>query len=371
MSRKTWIEISKTALISNVSVLKSRLSRECKFMAVVKANAYGHGIKEVASILDKTQSVDWYGVDSLFEGKKLRANGVTKPILILGYVPSEEVSDAIGADLDLTVYNFETIELIKKINKKARVHIKIETGTQRQGVQKENLDDFAKRIKEAENIIVVGVSTHFADLEDAAGASFAGDQLENFKTALSVLKKHGIKPEIRHAAPSAGILRLPVSHFDLVRAGISLYGYWPSLNTKIAANDVKLLPALAWKTIIAQIKNIPSGTPVGYGLTEKAGRKSRIALLPIGYYDGFDRGLSSIGEVLIGGMRCKVIGRVCMNMIMVDITRVPKVDLEAEAVIIGRQGAEEVTADEIAKKTNTIAYEVLARLNPLIPRLIL
>jgi alanine racemase len=375
---KTWVEISRKALSYNLEQFRKLVGNGVKIMGVVKANAYGHCLVEVAAaIADK---VDWFGVDSLAEALKLREIGVKKPILILGYTELADLREAVKNNISLTVYNRETIERLGKIQVKnpnfnPKVHIKVETGTSRQGVSKKEILDFVKFIKTFSSIEIQGLSTHYANIEDTTDSSFAMEQLSVFSRVAAILKKEkeGVADPLRHTACSAATILFPETHFDMVRLGISMYGLWSSKETKAVAKnkniDFNLKPALAWKTIVAQIKEVKSGTSIGYGLTERVSRDSKIAILPVGYYDGYDRKLSSVGNVLICGKRCKVLGRVCMNMIIVDVTDVEKIEFEDEVVLLGRQGREEITADDLAGKIGTINYEVVTRINPLIKRI--
>jgi alanine racemase len=374
---KTWVEISREALNYNLDQFKKLIGNSVKIMGVVKANAYGHGLTEVAGVI--SDKVDWLGVDSFAEALKLRQAAIKKPILVLGYTELADLREAVKNNISLTVYNKETIERLGKIqipnpHLNQKIHIKIETGTSRQGVPENEILDFIKFVKNYPSIEIQGLSTHYANIEDTTDSSFAMEQLAVFSRVTEILKKEGLTP-LRHTACSAATILFPETHFDMVRLGISMYGLWSSKETKAVAKnknlELGLKPALVWKTIVAQIKTIKDSTSVGYGLTERVSRDSKIAILPIGYYDGYDRKLSSVGNVLIRGKRCKVLGRICMNMIIVDVTDVEKVELENEAVLLGRQGREEITAEELAQKTGTINYEIVTRINPLIPRKII
>ncbi len=373
---KTWIEINKNNLLHNLEQFKKLIGEQIKIMGVVKANAYGHGLIEVAGVI--SDKVDWLGVDSFAEAMKLRQVAIKKPILILGYTELKDLKEAVKNNISLTVYNKETIEKLGKIpihnpNLNPKVHIKIETGTARQGVLEKDLADFVKFIKQFPSIEIQGISTHYANIEDTTDSSFAMEQLSAFSRAAEILNKVGAEIPLRHTACSAATILFPETRFEMVRLGISMYGLWSSKETKAVAKnknlELELKPALTWKTIVAQIKNIPSGTPIGYGLSERTSRDSKIAILPIGYYDGYDRKLSNVGNVLIRGKRCKVLGRVCMNMIIIDVTDVEKIELEDEVVLLGRQGKEEITAEDLAGKIGTINYEVVTRINPLIQRI--
>jgi len=381
---KTWVEISKAALTNNVRAFRRHVGEKTAVMAVVKSNAYGHGLVDVAKIADRN-GVSWFGVDNVDEGIALRKNGITKPILLLGYTLNERLADCVAHRLSFVVYNMETVKAIRALKlprlssrpglstKAAFVHVKIETGTTRQGVSGDALKRLVRELKKTPGVVIEGASTHFANIEDTTDHAYAETQLQRFREGLSILSKEGIDPPWKHAACSAATVLFPETYFNLVRLGISMYGIWSSKETLAVAKGrarLDLKPVMTWKTIIAQIKKVKKGTPVSYGLTERVTRDSTLAILPIGYWDGFDRKLSSNGIVLIRGRRCKVIGRVCMNMCVVDVTDVPGIRVEDEVVLLGRQKKEIVSAEDIASKVGSINYEVLTRVNPLIPRVV-
>jgi alanine racemase len=382
---KTWVEVSKKALTNNVKAFRRHLGAKVGVMAVVKSNAYGHGLVETAQITDAAGAA-WFGVDNVDEGIALRKAGIKKPILILGYTLKSRLTDAVKNDLSFILSNQETVRALKKLkltgkkNSVAKVHLKIETGTTRQGVEGEDLLQIVREIKKTTGVRVEGASTHYANIEDTTESSFAESQLRRFQEGVALLHREGIDPMVLHTACSAAAILFPSTYFNLARVGISMYGLWPSKETQAIAQrmlvgtrhavSLRLTPALSWKTRIAQIKSVKKGTPVSYGLTERVAHDSKIAVLPIGYWDGFDRGLSSIGQVLVRGQRCKVVGRVCMNMCMIDVTDVVGVNLEDEVVLIGAQQREEISAQDIAGKIGTIHYEVVTRINPTLPRLV-
>lgn len=369
------VEISKKALVYNLKQFRKRVGKKVKIMAVVKANAYGHGIGEVAKIVSLNGG-DWLGVNSLEEGMLLREEGITLPILILGYIPLTKIGEAVKNNLSFVVYNQRTIKKAnqeaKKLGQEAKAHLKIETGTNRQGIKIKDVSSFTKFCLKQKNIFLEGIYTHYANIEDTLDPGFAMEQLEVFKKALQLIKEVNIKIPIRHTACSAATILFDKTFFDLVRVGIGLYGLWPSPETKISAQEKKikidLHPVLTWKTKVAQIKEVPQGETISYGRTYRTGRKSKIAILPVGYWDGYDRRLSNSGRVLIGSQFAPVVGRVCMNMIMVDVTDIPKVEVEDEVVLLGKQGKNEITAEEIAQKVGTINYEIVTRINPELPR---
>ncbi|MCX6730111.1 MAG: alanine racemase, partial [Candidatus Portnoybacteria bacterium] len=280
---KTWVEINKNALKSNICQFQ-KLIGGVDLMVVVKSNAYGHGLVEISKIVNKVHSVNggttWFGVDSIDEAMRLKKAGINSPILILGYTLKSRLKDVVRNNFRQVVYNKETIIELGKIKKKIKVHLKIETGTSRQGIEKEQVLDFVKLIKKYPQIEIEGIYTHFANIEDTTNYSFAEKQLNKFKEVVSLLEKNNIKIPIKHTACTAATILFPETYFNLVRVGIGIYGLWPSKETFVSAkNEHKQLilePVLAWKTKIAQIKNIKAGTPISYGLTEKVFKNSKI-----------------------------------------------------------------------------------------------
>ncbi|OGL65532.1 alanine racemase [Candidatus Uhrbacteria bacterium RIFCSPLOWO2_01_FULL_47_24] len=393
MINKTWIEISKSALLHNVgqflSLLdhapaKDRRLQKPQFMAVVKSNAYGHGLREVTGILHNSKflipnSSIWFGVDNLDEARAVREITSHNPVLVLGYTQSERLKEAAKLGARITVYNWETLKTLTHNSSRIthnplRVHVKVETGTTRQGVGEDEAVDFVRALKKIKGVEVEGISTHFADSEDSQ-SDYALKQLARYNSIIKRLNGTGLTIPIHHMACSAATLLYPQSHGNLVRVGIGMYGLWPFDEARIKNYEsrimkIRLRPVLTWKAIVAQVKDAPKGTPIGYNLTERVKRDSKVAVLPVGYWDGYDRGLSGTGEVLVNGKRCKILGRVCMNMLMVDMTDAGNVKPEDEAVLIGAQGRQIITADEIAKKLSTINYEIVTRINPVLPRLV-
>lgn len=373
---RTWVEIDEQALISNAKSLRS-LSEGARFCAIVKANAYGHGLREVAQIVARA-GVTAFGVDSMDEAIELRSLFPSALILQLGFILYEEYALAIRHQIEITLYDKEGIMHAEKIAATTastlNIHLKIETGTSRQGVLLEELPDLLLELKRCKHIFLSGVSSHFANIEDTSNPEYASVQFSKFTQATELMRQAGFHPEFIHCSCSASVLLYPDTHGTLVRAGITLYGIWPSEHIEQIFHKQHLScdfrPVLKWKTRIAQIKSLSAGTSIGYGLTERLKQRSRIAVLPVGYFDGFDRRLSSVGEVLIGGYRCKVMGRVCMNMTMVDVSAVPHVEKEQTVTLIGVDGRQEITATELAHKIQTIPHEILARLHPLLPKII-
>jgi len=378
VNHKTWVEIDERALTHNIVALKGLLSDGAKFCAVLKANAYGHGMVEVARIAARC-NVDAFAVDNVDEALTLRAMLPSALIIVLGYTLKERYADAINNEIHLTVYDKEQIVALEYAGaehaKTAFIHLKIETGTARQGVLPDHLYDVLEVVGASSHVALAGVSTHFANIEDTSDTTFANRQFSVFQDVVGAIRNAGYQPEWIHCSNSAATILYPDTHGTLVRVGIAMYGIWPSevVEQTVRRHNVplELEPVLSWKTRIAQVKSLPAGTPISYGMTEVLRKHSRVAVLPVGYWDGFDRGLSSVAEVLVSGIRCKVLGRVCMNMAMVDVSQVPQAEPEQEVVLIGRSGRFVVTAEEMAAHAGTINYEVLTRINPLLPRIVL
>ncbi len=374
-----WVEIDAGALRNNIAEFKRRLARGPRLGAVVKSNAYGHGMIEIAR-LAASASVDWLCVNNVHEGVALRDAGLTLPILVMGYVPLDALDEVVARALQPVVYNVETIDRLDAIASKrgttVPVHVKIETGTHRQGVREPDVAAFVLRIRAAHALTLAGVTSHFANIEDTTNHDFAESQIAAFSRIADAIA--GIHPEpfLRHSACSAAVLLFNRTHLDLARVGISLYGLWPSKETYVSCLErgkpsLDLKPVMTWKTRIAQVKQIPEGGFVGYGCTWRATRTTTIAVLPVGYYEGYDRELSGLAHVLVRGRRAPIRGRVCMNMCMADVTDIPGTTLEDEVVLLGRQGDERIAAEQLAGWRGTIAYEIVSRIHPSLPRVVI
>jgi alanine racemase len=373
-----WVEIDAAALRNNVAEFKRRLGAGARLGAVVKSNAYGHGMIEVARIA-ASSSADWLCVNSADEGAALRDAGLALPILVMGYVPLAALDTVVERSLQPVVYNVATLERLDALAR-ARgatvgVHVKVETGTHRQGVLEADVPSFVEKIEACRGLALAGVTTHFANIEDTTNHDFAESQIAAFARIADRIAARHRAPLLRHTACSAAVLLFNRTHLDLARVGISLYGLWPSKETYVSCLErgkpsLDLRPVLSWKTRIAQVKPVPEGGYVGYGCAWRATRPTTIAVLPVGYYEGYDRELSSLAHVLIRGKRAPIRGRICMNMCMVDVTDIPGAALEDEVVLLGRQGDERITAEQLAGWSGTIAYEIVARIHPSLPRLV-
>ncbi len=392
----TWVEISKSALINNLKEFKKIVGPKIKLMAVVKSNAYGHGLVGVAKIIK--EYIDYFGVAYLDEALILRKISIKKPILVLTYWDLKDIKSQIQAlrqEIEFAVYTYPQAKILsklsQKIGKEAKIHIKIDTGTSRIGVLPKDSLNFVLKCLKLPGLTFKGIFTHFANAE-AYNQKYTLLQTERLKRVVEEInKKIGLDSffDLIHAGCTASTIGNPATYFNLVRIGIGLYGLWPSAETRKLASDLfgwkgaltskglekkqgirlKLKPALSWKTKVIQVKELSAGTPIGYGCTYRCRRKTKIAVLPVGYWDGYDRKLSNKGQVLIRGRRAQIRGRVCMNLIMVEVTKIPNVKIGDEVVLIGKQGNEEITAEELAEKIGTINYEIVTRINPLLPRI--
>jgi alanine racemase len=373
MSSLVWVELDSKAPDHNVKELRKNVRKEVLFCAVVKSNAYGHGVAQILKLLP---SADWFAVNSLEEGIELRELGVKKPVLLLGHVPLARLKEAARAHLRLTVYNRETLTALSRLNggeDPVPIHLNVETGTGRQGVPMEDLPSFVRHIQNTKNAVLEGVSTHFANIEDTLNHEYAEQQLTAFGEALSIIEKNVEKPRIVHTACTAAAILFPKTHFNMLRAGIGIYGLWPSRETYLSTLMGQLpvpdlMPVLSWKTRIAQIKTVKEGSYIGYGCTYKTTRETRLGVLPVGYADGYDRKMGNTAYVLVKGRRAPVIGRVCMNLCMIDVTDIPGVKLEDEVVLLGKSGPEAITAETMAGWASTINYEIVTRINPSLER---
>jgi alanine racemase len=362
MTSLTWAEIDLAAIQHNLRRMKALAGT--RVMAVVKANAYGHGALETARACAEA-GADWLGVARVEEGLALRAAGLTPPILVLGYTPPQAATEAIGHGLTLTVFSLEAArayaDAARALNRRARLHVKVDTGMGRLGVMPAEAPDLIRAIGGLKSVEIEGVFTHFANADSLNGPSPAvwGEtalaQLSMFNNIIASLPS---RPPLIHAANSAAALALPEARLDLVRMGIALYGLNPSAEVPCPPD---FQAALSWKALVTQVKTLPPGSGVSYGHQYITPTQETLATLGVGYADGYRRVLN-VNEALIGGQRAPVRGRVCMDQIIVGVSHLPEVRVGDEAVLIGRQGAEALSADELARKWGTINYEVTSGL---------
>jgi alanine racemase len=368
----SWIEIDTESVACNLRKFKGLLSENTKLLAVVKGEAYGHGMIDVARTALEA-GCEWLGVFHLGEVVQLRKAGIDAPVLVLGYVPKEDIQEAVELEARITVSSTETVEAVRQVGKPAYLHLKLETGTNRLGLQGEALEKVLAEIKKNGTLVLEGAHTHYANIEDTTEHGYAQGQLTRFTEMLQEIRGQGFEVPLPHTACTAAAILFPETYFELVRVGIGMYGLWPSKETYVSAlqkgkDPLKLEPAMTWKTIVAQVKEVPAGEYVGYGCTYRTTRKTIIAVLPVGYANGYDRLLGNGGHVLIKGTRAPIRGRVCMNLTMVDVTDIPGVAPEDEAVLLGRQGEEQITAEQMASWAQTINYEIVTRADPHAPR---
>jgi len=358
--QKAFAEVDLKALSHNLQVVKKKTSGK-KIMAVVKADAYGHGAVHISKHLIK-HGVSELGVALTNEGIALREAGITVPVHV--FFDRDNIEACIKHDLIPTVFDMKTARQISSFahrqNIQIPVHIKIDTGMGRIGFSPDLALKEIPKIAGLGNIVLEGLMSHFSEA-DLLDKEFAEHQTNIFLSLVKELKKQKITFKYHHMANSAAVLTLPDAHFNMVRPGIMLYGYGCS-------DGRELKPVLSLKSRPVFIKKVPAGTPISYGRTFITKRRSTIATIPVGYADGYSRSLSNIGEVLINGRRAPIAGRACMDTIMVDVTGIPGVNYESEAVLIGRQGKEIISADDIAEKTGTIPYEILTSIGNRIKR---
>lgn len=364
---RAYAKVSLDAICRNFDSLRQNINPETKTMAVVKADAYGHGSLEVAKAL--RNKADYFAVATLSEGIELRREGINNPILILGYTSPLEYAQLLSYEIIPTIYNTDEAVLLNDmariLGRKAVIHIAVDTGMSRIGFSDDETGIAAvKEISALENIEIEGIFSHYATA-DQTDKSFANQQTDRFDSFISRLSEEGISVPLRHMCNSAGAIDLD-KHYDMVRLGIALYGLYPS--DEVDTSKVSLTPAMEVFSHVIHIKEIEEGTGVGYGQIYTAPDKRKIATVSIGYADGFNRCLTDGGYILINGKKAPLVGKVCMDQIMVDITDIDDVKVGDKVVILGRSGDEEITADDFGKMANSFAYEVICTFMPRIKR---
>lgn len=365
--RLAWVEIDSSALKNNLSLVQKQLKPNTKIMAVVKANAYGHGAVGVAKIAQEA-GVEMFGVSSFYEARELRQNGITLPILILGYTPAENYQDMIDFDITATIKNLDVAKALvtaaRRAEKTAKVWVKVDTGMHRLGLEPNQVLYFCKKLQDLPNLEIEGIFTHFADAGDE---EFTKLQFSRFKEVVEELEKEGIDIKIKSTAASGATFRYPEMHLDMVRVGLAMHGLNPEKDN-VFSNEFK--PTLSFKTEVVQVHDLQVGESVGYGRTFKVTRPSRIATLAVGYGDGFRRAPFNYGEVLIRGHKVPLAGRVSMDQAAADITDIHE-DIRAgeEVVLVGKQGKEEIKAVDVAEKLQTTSYEVVTSLTQRVTRI--
>jgi alanine racemase len=374
---KSYIEINSKNLVHNLRLFREHTKK--KIMFVVKANAYGHGLEEVIRIAKDLPFIDYYAVDNLAEALTIRKIDAVKKILVIGWADREELTEMISQDLEIIIPSLDQLkkvnEIAKRVQKNARCHFKVETGTSRLGMKP---DDLVALFNGSDHkyIDFTGLYSHFANIEDTTDHSYALGQLRVFNDVVKKITGKRNNRLLKHFSCSASTLLFPETYFDIVRVGISAYGFWPSKETYISyieknKNRVTLKPVLSWYTKVAQVKRLKQGEYIGYGLSYRTFSDAGIAVIPVGYFDGYDRKLSNIANVIVSGVKAPVRGRVCMNMFMAEVTHIKNVKEGDRVILIGEEGNERISADYLADLAGTINYELVSRINPLMRRKII
>ena len=368
--RPTWVEIDLSAIAHNTRQIQSVVGPDVRILASLKADAYGHGALKVARTV-LLNGASMLGVATVSEAIPLREAGIYAPILVFGYVPHWQMREAVRLNLTITLYSIEAAQALSRaaqaLNQAVKVHVKVDTGMGRLGMRAEHIADILELLHEIRalpHLELEGIFTHFA-MADTQDLTHARMQLSRFLHVLQRIDEEHLRPPLVHAANSAAILSLPKAHFDMVRPGIALYGLDPSSEVPLPA---EFRPALSFKTQVAQVKDVPEGECISYGCTYTTDRPTRIAILPVGYADGFRRAPTNWGYVLVHEQEAPLLGRVCMDQCIIDITHIPHVRVGDEVVLIGQQGTASLTAEQVAQRLGTINYEVVSEILARVPR---
>lgn len=372
--RRTWTEVSLNAIEHNFNEIKNKVGNK-KICCVVKADGYGHGAVELSREYERL-GADFLAVSNIDEGKELRENGVTLPIVILGYTPALNVTELINNNLSQAVYSLDYAKMLNEncrgFDKKIKIHIKLDTGMSRIGFmcQKFPRDDYSveeiKQTCELEHLQLEGLFTHFCVSDEGEeGREFTNEQYKNFNIVLDKLKKNGINPSVVHCSNSGAIEDYPKTYCDMVRAGIILYGLSPSSKLQ---GRLDLIPAMTLKTSVAYVKYIEKGATISYGRTYIAQKKMKVATVPIGYADGFIRKYAKNGYMMIKGKKAPIVGRVCMDQTMLDVTDIEDVKIGDEVIVFGDGSGDSPTADTLALSADTINYEIVCLISKRVPR---
>ena len=366
---RAQVNINLEAIRSNISRIKGNLNKATKLMVIVKADAYGHGAVEVSRALEN-ELVDAYGVAIIEEAIELREAGITKPILILGYTPKEQFNLVISYDVMQTVYQYEMAKELSeeavRQGKTAKIHIKIDTGMSRLGFS--DSDESIKAIKQIasfEGIDIEGLFSHFANADETDKNS-TKQQIKRFEAFDNLLRQEGIHIPIRHISNSAGLIEYPEAEYDMVRCGIATYGIYPS--NEVNHTFANLIPAMELKSHVVYIKEVEPGTGISYGSTYITGRRTKVATIPIGYADGYSRNMSNIGKVIIKGQYAPIIGRICMDYFMVDVTDVRGVCQGDVVTLLGRDEDCIISVETLAKWAHSFPYEMICTVGKRVPR---
>lgn len=373
--KRTWVEINLDAVEHNYREIKKRLMPRTKMCCVVKADAYGHGAEQLAREYERL-GADWFAVSNLEEAQQIRNAGLKLPILILGYTPPELAGELSRLNISQTLigetYSAELSSEAKKAGVTVKVHVSLDTGMSRIGFLYQNPERDGASLREIERACALpgldpeGIFTHFAVADEGEnGRAFTEQQYRNFCTAVERLKQRGVSFRIRHCANSAAIFDYPEMQLDMVRPGVILYGLMPSGEVR---HPAPLVPVMQLKSVVALVKTIPPETSVSYGRKFTSEHEMTIATVPVGYADGYPRALSQSAEMLVRGQRAKITGRVCMDQLMLDVTKIPDVCEGDTVTVFGRDGESAVSVEELAAQSGTIGYEILCGISKRVPR---
>ncbi len=364
LMRPTWVEIDLPAFDRNLAAIVSRLPADSQLIAVLKADGYGHGALELAKRCS-AERVAMIATALLEEALELRRGGITLPLLVLGGMNEAEIRLAAAQKVTIGLPGPETVAAACEVarEREVRAHLKLDSGMGRVGVTETELPDVVEMIRSVPNLCIDAIYTHYANADDAKDP-FTEEQGVRFRTLLQALKEAGIEAPRHHSANSAATLRGIVAPSDYVRVGLALYGADP-----FGGESLLLEPVMRWRSEITRLKELPPGHAVGYGTTFHTTRASRIATLPVGYADGYNRLLSNRGEMLVRGRRAPLVGRVSMDLVTIDVTDIPGAGVGDEAILLGAQGADRITAEEIANRIGTISYEVFCSVSARVPRI--
>jgi len=368
--RPTWVEVSLSAFRSNMRAFREALPDSMAVMAVVKADAYGHGAVQMAKTAVE-EGADYLGVAFMDEALELRRAGIEAPILILGYTPPEAIPLAARYNITVNVYSFEVLDALRKLSAQNRVkiHIKVDTGMGRLGLHREEeAISFIEESLSLPGVEVEGLFTHFANADDA-DKTYTQMQYDRFDRIVSHFANRGVRFKYLHTGNTAAGIDTPELSYNMIRLGIGLYGLYPS--QQVRQERIELSPVMSWKTRVVMLKTMPEGAGVSYGTIYRTREGERIATLPVGYADGYSRRLTGAASAIVRGCKVPVVGTICMDQCMLSVTEVPDVSLGDEVVLLGRQGEEVITADELAAKLGTINYEITCMISHRVPRVYL
>lgn len=362
--------VNLNAIEHNLLEIRRKISENTKLMAIIKADAYGHGAVPLAKAIGDSGRIDCYGVAIIEEAVELREAGITKPILVLGYTPKEQYNLVVAYEVMQTIFQYDMAKALSeeavRQGKTAKIHIKIDTGMSRIGYIDtwDNMDEI-KRIKSLDNIEIEGLYSHFAKADETERIS-SQKQLQRFNNFICRLEQEGIIIPVKHMSNSAGIIEYSEADYNLVRCGIATYGIYPS--DMVNHEDIRLIPAMEIKTHVIYIKEVEPGVGISYGATYVTDKPTKVATIPVGYADGYSRNLSNRGKVIINGQYAPIIGRICMDQFMVDVTDLKEVKQGDTVTLLGRDGDAYISAEELAEWSHSFAYELVCTVGKRIPR---